>query len=210
MRMFRFVRKGIQLSAIRMRLSVSHRICPSLLLLVQRTQGLLFEVFQVSSKVSLIQSWLSCFISERYSWLKDERLYDVNIESDYTKKAITKIDDILVHPLVPEHEPIPEDHIKTLIQAAIHQDTFGIVPIDNVDKFVLKVIKILDPMLTKEIEYQHRKAKGKAVLEKGKTPLLPSSPKRRRSGLVYDSFLDIELENNRPLKKLSCRMARTK
>ncbi|KAK5845368.1 hypothetical protein PVK06_001541 [Gossypium arboreum] len=69
-----------------------------------------------------------------------------------TKKAITKIDHILVHPLVPEHEPIPEDHIKTLIQAAIHQDTFGIVPIDNVDKFVLKVktssSSIFDDLIT--------------------------------------------------------------
>ncbi|PPR95072.1 hypothetical protein GOBAR_AA25597 [Gossypium barbadense] len=64
-----------------------------------------------------------------------------------TKKAITKIDDILVHPLVPEHEPIPEDHIKTLIQAAIHQDTFGIVPIDNVDKFVLKIKMTLFKLL---------------------------------------------------------------
>ncbi|KAL1077795.1 hypothetical protein V6Z11_D10G119200 [Gossypium hirsutum] len=31
-----------------------------------------------------------------------------------------------------------KDHIETLIQTTIHQDTFGIVPIDIVDKFVLK------------------------------------------------------------------------
>ncbi|PPD96671.1 hypothetical protein GOBAR_DD06307 [Gossypium barbadense] len=121
----------------------------------------------------------------------------LNIEHSLDiKKAVTKIDDILVHPLVPEHEPMLKDHIETLIQTTIHQDTFGIVPIDIVDKFVLKnpVTRIVGFAEVEENEVVV------TIVTIGLSAGLGTVPTR----------IDIELDDNVPLKKLSCRMACTK